>query len=636
MSAGMTHTYTHEAAYTAIFYIRDDDGNEVTDSRKVTVTNRAPQITSIRPDTTISIKDSISLFSTATDVDGTIKEYAWDFTGDGTFEYVSVTNTTIGYRYNIAGSYNAIVRVTDDDDKVAKDTAKITVLQDAPIPNAGKDTTVSINDTVRLHGSATQRFGTIVTWEWDIGNTGTFVTLSNPDTVIIAPSLENLYYMCVLRVTDDDGNVVMDTVRVSALQDVPISNAGVDTILPINDTLLLHGSATQYFGTITRWEWKFGSGNWVTTSGPDTFFIAPSTEQTVVCSLAVTDDDGNRNIDEAKIVLFKKVISIAGGYSNSFFIKDDGTLWACGDNEYGKFGDGTMVNQTSPIMIMSNVQGVAAGMYHTLILKDDGSLWACGWNLFGQLCDGTTTGSTIPKKIMANVQNMAAGANHSLILKSDGTLWACGDDFYNQLCGGTTINNLPVQIMIDVQSIVASDRFNLILKNDGSLWPCGSSQGFSASSTTPVYVMSNVHSMDAGESYSLILKDDGTLWACGSNSSGQFGNGTITECHTPVQVMSNVQTMAAGRSHSLILKTDNTLWACGSNEYGQLGDGTTINRSSPVVLMNDVKNIDAGRFYSLILRTNGSLWACGNNDYGQLGDGTTINRYKPVRIIPPQ
>jgi alpha-tubulin suppressor-like RCC1 family protein len=38
------------------------------------------------------------------------------------------------------------------------------------------------------------------------------------------------------------------------------------------------------------------------------------------------------------------------------------------------------------------MNGVAsiAGSDHTLILKDDGSLWACGQNYYGQLGDGTT------------------------------------------------------------------------------------------------------------------------------------------------------------------------------------------------------------------------------------------------------
>ena len=40
---------------------------------------------------------------------------------------------------------------------------------------------------------------------------------------------------------------------------------------------------------------------------------------------------------------------------------------------------------------MSDVQDISAGDEHSLILKTDGTLWACGNNEYGQLGDGTTT-----------------------------------------------------------------------------------------------------------------------------------------------------------------------------------------------------------------------------------------------------
>jgi hypothetical protein len=116
-----------------------------------------------------------------------------------------------------AGMRQLIVKAVDAGNTTWRDTFKLWVIQDAPKANAGNDMTVSINDTVRLHGSATQQFGTIVKWEWDIGNTGTFKVTSSGDTTFKAPSVENLNYFCVLRVTDDDGNIVTDTMNVAVL-----------------------------------------------------------------------------------------------------------------------------------------------------------------------------------------------------------------------------------------------------------------------------------------------------------------------------------------------------------------------------------------------------------------------------------
>jgi uncharacterized protein (TIGR02145 family) len=126
-TSNATHAYYREGVYRAQLFVRDNDGNEAMSVRQVTVTNVAPVITSIRQDTVISVKDSIELFGVASDADGSITEYAWDFDGDGTFDYQSPTQIKAGHRYTMAGTYNAVLRVMDDDNNEAKDTAIVTV-----------------------------------------------------------------------------------------------------------------------------------------------------------------------------------------------------------------------------------------------------------------------------------------------------------------------------------------------------------------------------------------------------------------------------------------------------------------------------------------------------------------------------
>jgi uncharacterized protein (TIGR02145 family) len=291
------HAFAHKGTYKAVVYVRDDSGMVKIDTVTVIATNAAPVISSIRPDTTISIKDSIQLFATAIDSEGTIKQYAWDFNGDGTFEYTSATQIQAGYRYDTAGTYKAILRVTDDDNQITYDTARITVLQDGPVPTASTaDSVVSIKDTIHLHASATVRSGTIVKWEWDCGNTGKFVTTSKSDTAVIAPSTATAAYACVVRATDSKGNTVVATVTVRVLQDVPVLTASTaDTVVSIKDTIHLHSSAIVHSGTIVKWEWDCGNtGNFVTTSKSDTAVIAPSAATPAyVCVVRATDSKGN-------------------------------------------------------------------------------------------------------------------------------------------------------------------------------------------------------------------------------------------------------------------------------------------------------------------------------------------------------
>ena len=353
------------------------------------------------------------------------------------------------------------------------------------------------------------------------------------------------------------------------------------------------------------------------------------------------------------------VTKIAAGGYHSLFLKSDGSLWAMGDNQSGELGDGTYgqppyfgPNQPEQIGA-SNVMSIAGGFMHSLFLKSDGSLWATGNNGNGQLGDGIYNfgGSTNrPEQIVAsNVTAIAAGYRHSLFLKSDGSLWAMGDASYGQLGDGTydTAIIQPEQIVAsNVTAIATGGFYSLFLKSDGSLWAMGHNffgqlgDGSNNITNRPEQIVaSNVTAIAAGYLHSLFLKSDGSLWAMGWNQYGQLGDGTYgggfpNATNRPEQIVaSNVTAITAGYSHSLFLKSDGSLWAMGDNEYGQLGDGTTntINRPKQVVA-NGVMAIAAGYYHSLFLKNDGSLWGMGWNIHGELGDGTynQTNRHEQV------
>ncbi|MDI6897246.1 RCC1 domain-containing protein [Methanocella conradii] len=50
---------------------------------------------------------------------------------------------------------------------------------------------------------------------------------------------------------------------------------------------------------------------------------------------------------------FNGVVAISSHYSNSLFLKDDGSVWVCGDGSYGEAGNGTFVSQIHvPIKVL--------------------------------------------------------------------------------------------------------------------------------------------------------------------------------------------------------------------------------------------------------------------------------------------
>ena len=121
---------------------------------------------------------------------------------------------TLIYWCKLVENKKIFLRVTDETAKIWTDSALVTVVQDVPVPFAGNDTAVHASSQYTLHGTATQQFGRIVSWEWNINGAGFKVT-SSGDTTFTTPDLSVKSLICILRVTDDDGNTIMDTVSLT-------------------------------------------------------------------------------------------------------------------------------------------------------------------------------------------------------------------------------------------------------------------------------------------------------------------------------------------------------------------------------------------------------------------------------------
>lgn len=348
----------------------------------------------------------------------------------------------------------------------------------------------------------------------------------------------------------------------------------------------------------------------------------------------------------------QRIASGTNSWSSYFLCGVPGSPKSCGNNDYGQLGDGTSgTDRHLPVYVsgLSGITEMAPGGFHAIFLKNDGTVWACGLNDHGQLGDGTNTERHTPFQIMSGVSAIAAGHSHSLFLKSNGTVWACGWNNFGQLGDGTTTDKLnPVQIsgLSGVIAMSAGSGHSLFLKNDGTVWACGSNSigqlgdGTNFDRTSPVQVVgiSNVTAIAAGATHSLFRKSDGSAWSCGFNGKGQLGIGSYTNMNTPVQVYglsSGITAVAAGGGHSLFLKNDGSVVACGNNDDGQLGDGSMlINRQTPVSVggLSNITSIAAGYFHSLFLKNDDTTWSCGWNNSGQLADGNTEDKSTPERI----
>ena len=125
-------------------------------------------------------------------------------------------------------------------------------------------------------------------------------------------------------------------------------------------------------------------------------------------------------------------------------LKNDGTLWSCGYNYNGQLGLGDYNIRSTFTQVTTNandIKSVYCGEYHTFILKNDGTLWSCGYNNFGGLGLGNNITRTTFTQVTANaddVKSVYCGCHYTFMLKNDGTLWSCGNNSYGQLGLGDT------------------------------------------------------------------------------------------------------------------------------------------------------------------------------------------------------
>ena len=138
----------------------------------------------------------------------------------------------------------------------------------------------------------------------------------------------------------------------------------------------------------------------------------------------------------------------------------------------------------------------------------------------------------------------------------------------------------------------------------------------------------------------------------GDNSSGQLGDGTLTNSTAPRPVANAANGdvvdhsyVRAGGSHSCGFgHPPGALYCWGDNSSGQLGNGTTTNSTTPVAVLGGtafptsapnaaiVSALTAGASHTCIVSTIGAAYCWGSNASGQLGNGTTTNGATPVPV----
>ncbi|MEC0248474.1 RCC1 repeat- and reductase domain-containing protein [Paenibacillus chitinolyticus] len=350
--------------------------------------------------------------------------------------------------------------------------------------------------------------------------------------------------------------------------------------------------------------------------------------------------------------------SVAVGASHSLALKDDGTVWAWGNNDFGQLGNGTTKDSPVPIQVpnLDSVVKITAGYGSSYAVKSDGTVWSWGMNNYGQLGDGTLVKKITPVPIpnLTGVIDITVSHSSVFAVKNDGTVYAWGQNSNAALGIGIDGPNdkrpMPVKIkeLSNIKDVETGGYSTLALSNDGTVWAWGSNQSGQVGDGTiekrlsPVKVqnLDSVKAISVGQG-SMAVKEDGSLWSWGRcDLSGFYATCKAVNMRVPVKVpdVDEIKDIATPGSNAIALRKDGTLRSWGYNHSGQLGIGilgTSINFYSPqtpifptMETFDKVMSIEANDHHVLAIRNDGTVWAWGNNSSGQIGEGT-IGGKKP-------
>ena len=186
---------------------------------------------------------------------------------------------------------------------------------------------------------------------------------------------------------------------------------------------------------------------------------------------------------------------IQTGTFHTLALKADGTLWSWGEDDLGQLGRPTpaLIDQALPGQIGTDNDwsAVGCGANFSLAIKENGTLWSCGENVSGALGDGTTDNRNEFEQVPGDEvwETADGGVRHTAALEENNAfLW--GGNLGGQIGDGTN-----------------EDRLTPLLLNECTLsTDDGESQKFAVYPNPTVDIL-NISSDDYLDSFELAIHD---------------------------------------------------------------------------------------------------------------------------------
>ena len=271
----------------------DQDGQTGVGRVTIEVTPRAPLNVNLTADPARPAAGDIVVFTaTVTGSTVPIARYEWDF-GDGAD--VTTTGNVVDHVYSTAGARQAQVQAVAQDGQtgVARTTVDVTPRAPLNVNLTADPTRATVGNVVAFTATISGSTVPIARYEWNFGD-GTRVTTtgSGVNHVYSTPGTR----AAEVRAVDQNGQAAVGRTTIVVVARTPLNvNLTADPPRPTaGDIVVFTATVSGSTVPIARYEWDFGDGTSVTTTGNvvDHVYTTAGARTARVTVVSVEDDRG--------------------------------------------------------------------------------------------------------------------------------------------------------------------------------------------------------------------------------------------------------------------------------------------------------------------------------------------------------
>ena len=261
-------------------------------------------------------------------------------------------------------------------------------------------------------------------------------------------------------------------------------------------------------------------------------------------------------------------------------------------------------NETSTFTQVTNninydVKQVACGRIHSAILKDNDTVWTCGQDTVGQLAQGGTEYCTKFTK----VENVDDSIEHYL-LEEEAT-FSNKSGYWTATYPGLKMasdSNIKYSVAWD-----GSGNFYELTDNGNNTFAFDSDYSQVESRAWGTYMTLDI-TYDPATNTTVVNGYAGSFML---NPPSDFVL-RIRKVNSSYKSLDSVSQISSGRDHMLLLTNDGKVYACGDNSKGQLGIYTSDNKSIFTISSAfNAKQVECGDYSSFIVLNDDSVMSCG-------------------------